>query len=178
MSAVLPFEVFSYILNVCVSDSDSGDDCEYGDRNQKSKLLNVALQTLGDCKELAGMERILLRSMIASGLEPTNYVFTLNRFVLRTLQLECRYSDAVILERFNYKSKSEYMLPINDWGNLDAGMMGIGLWDKLSRLFYIKNAMTGVSNTDFLYEPRVIEEVIFYSGGYARLKIYKIWGLA
>ena len=33
MSAIIPSEVFSYILNVC--ESNDGDDCEYGDRNQK-----------------------------------------------------------------------------------------------------------------------------------------------
>lgn len=150
-----------HVLNVDVNSS--------GNREHITRTISW----VADNNVLHGMERLLLRKLLDSGIElPSGMGFTLVRFVLRSVKMDIRSVDDVVFKDYQFSLRS-----IAQWDSTCSGMMGIGLWDKLSRLFYIKNAMTGISNTDFLYEPRVIEEVIFYNGSYARLKIYKIWGL-
>ena len=151
-----------HVLNVDVNSS--------GNREHITRTISW----VADNNVLHGMERLLLRKLLDSGIElPSGMGFTLVRFVLRSVKMDIRSVDDVVFKDYQFSLRS-----IAQWDSTCSGMMGIGLWDKRVRMGHI----TGLYyerdyDYRFVFEPRIIEEVLCIDSPKARKFFYLKWGI-
>jgi len=138
------------------------------ERNARITSMDWAL----NCEELAGMERIMAGIMIANELDRSLLNTFLSNFIFKSIKMACRSNSQLM---FDYNCFSQRMT--SGWYSRHSWIMGVGLWDSHVRLGYISALGYGYNYRQFLYEPRIIEEVLGYRERDVRHEVYKLWGL-
>lgn len=138
------------------------------ERNARITSMDWAL----NCEELAGMERIMAGIMIANELDRSLLNTFLSNFIFKSIKMECRSNSQLMFDRDCFSKRM-----MSNWHSRHSWTMGVGLWESRVRLGYISALGYGYNYRQFLYEPRIIEEVLGYRERDVRHEVYKLWGL-
>lgn len=158
-------KVDSFIQELIVgNDSNVSKD----ERNARITSMDWAF----DCEELAGMERIMAGIMISNELDRSFLNAFLSNFIIKSTKMACRSNSQLMFDRDCFSKRM-----MSNWHSRHSWIMGIGLWDSHVRLGYISAFGYGFNYRQFLYEPRIIEEVLGHNERGVRYEVYKLWGL-